>query len=145
MSVNRGEIYWDHFKDATGRDRKVPLLVVSTDNYNTNSLFVTGVRLVQYDNRPCPQHVHVPASAFERTMILGDCVALCETVSSIRQTALSGPIGVLGEAYMAEVENGIRYQLGMGGNTTTGKNEFHTYAASAWMGVQANTGSGEGK
>ena len=127
MAVNRGEVYWDHFKDATGRDRKVPLLVMSENSYNKDAMFVTGVRLVQYDNRPCPQHVHIPSSAFTKTMVIGDCVALCETLSSIRQTSLSGPIAEITEEYMAVVENGVKMQLGMGHRTTEGQNEFHIY------------------
>lgn len=132
MSINRGEVYWDHFKDATGRDRKVPLLVMSAESYNRDAMFVTGVRLVQFDNRPCAQHVHIPASAFQKTMVMGDCVALCETLSSIRQTSLSGPIAIITDEYMAAVENGVRMQLGMDGKTTTGRNEFHTYNAN-WL------------
>lgn len=112
--MKRREVYWDNYRDQFGRDRRVPMLIVSSDAYNEGSLFVTAVRLVHNDARPMPQHINIPADAFTQTAIIGDSVALCETVSSVRKTSLEGPIALLdSNYYMSLVEDGIKVQCGM--------------------------------
>ena len=112
--MKRGEVYWNNYHDAMGRNRRVPVVVLSEDGYNGRCMFVTGVRMVQYDNNPCPQHVHVPGSAFSDTITMTDCVALCETISSIRQTSLQGPIAVVNSAYyMGLIMDGVKNHIGL--------------------------------
>lgn len=156
--MKRGEVYWNLYRDAMGRDRKVPVLIVSNDFWNGTSMYVTGVRLVAYDTKPCPQHVKIPAAAFTETEILADCYALCETVNSVKQTSLAGPIGVLASNYyMNAVCDGIKVQCGMEqnawqqpepvhhpGHVLMGQGEFHTYSQPQnWMGA-ALTGENKG-
>lgn len=112
--MKRGQIYFDRYRDAQGRDRRIPFLIVSEDDYNARSQFVTGVRLSRYDSSPCPQHVFIPRSAFAETDYLGDCYALVETINSIRQTNLEGPIGVLASNYYTKaVEDAIKIHVGI--------------------------------
>lgn len=112
--MKRGEVYWNVYRDAMGRDRKVPMVVLSQDGYNETAQFVTGVRVVQYDSNPCKQHVHIPAEAFENTMVMADSVALCETVTSYRQTGLAGPIAKISDPkYLDAICEGVKYQCGM--------------------------------
>ena len=129
--MKRMEVYWNHYRDSMNNERKVPVLIVSNDAYNANGVFVSAVRVVQSDNRPCKHHVFIPGQAFAPNPIMGDSVALCETVGSFRQATMTGPVTMLTDPEtIRKVEEGIKIQLGMHelARTTLGQNEFHTYA-----------------
>lgn len=112
--MKRGEIYWNLYRDSIGRDRHVPVLVVSDRQYNDRSDYVSAVRLVQFDREKCARHIQIPVDAISENRGLGSCVALTETLSSMRKNSMVGPVGrVDSPYYMEAVMKGIRYQLGM--------------------------------
>ena len=112
--IKRGQVYFNHYHDAMGNEKRLPVLVVSGDEYNGRSQFVTCVRLAKYNSGVCPQHVFIPANAFSETQILSDCYALAETINSTRQTSMEGPIGVLAsDYYMSAVGDAIKFQVGL--------------------------------
>ena len=112
--INRGEIYWNVYMDSLGRERHVPVMIVSDGGYNERSDYVSAVRLVRFDREQCARHIPIPADAISNNRGLQDCVALTETLSSIRKGSLQGPVGfVISPYYIEAVMKGIRYQLGM--------------------------------
>ena len=112
--MKRGEIYFHDYTDSLGRNRTIPVMVISEDKYNSTSGFVTCVRLSRNNNAPCPQHVFVPCDAFEQPGQIADSYVLCETVSSTKQSTLRGPVSYLPEGYhMNKVCEGLKYQMGM--------------------------------
>lgn len=113
--MKRGEIYWSYHKDSLGRERRKPVLVISNDVYNSTTPYVSAIWLSLVDRNPGETHINVPADAFENIGgVMGDCVALCETMSSVKQANLIGPIAVLKSNYwMSEIMHGIKVQLGI--------------------------------
>lgn len=112
--MKRGEIYWNEYKDSMGKERRIPVIVVSPEELNGNTEYVSAVRLVKQDNAPGPTHVEIPADAIEDNRNLMSCVALTETVSSIRKGNMKGPAGkVTSPYYLQEISRGIRIQCGM--------------------------------
>lgn len=112
--MNRGEIYWNEYKDSMGRERRVPVMVVSTKEINEKTDYVSAVRLVKQDIAPRPTHVAIPFEAIEDNRGLISCVALTETISSIRKGNMKGPAGkVTSPYYLQEISRGIRIQCGM--------------------------------
>lgn len=113
--MKRGEIYWSYHKDSLGRERRKPVLVISNDVYNSTTPYVSSIWLSLVDRNPGETHINVPADAFENIGgVMGDCVALCETMSSVKQANLIGPIAVLKSNYwMSEIMHGIKVQLGI--------------------------------
>lgn len=111
--MKRGQVYFNHYRDMTGKEKRFPILVVSRDDYNKDSEFVTGVRLAKYNNAPCPQHVFLPGSAFtDTTVVMGDCYALAEMVSSVRKSSLEGPIAAVGNVILDAIGFAVEYQIG---------------------------------
>ena len=114
--MKRGEIYFSKYRDALGRDRKMPALVISNNEYNKSSEYATIVKLSRRLNGPpMPHHVFIPADAFANTSIpLADCYALIDTVSSVKRANMEGPIGVLASPYyMNMVERALETQIGV--------------------------------
>lgn len=113
--MKRGEIYWSYHKDSLGRERRKPVLVISNDLYNSTTPYVSAIWLSLVDRNPGETHINVPADAFENIGgVMGDCVALCETMSSVKQVDLIGPIAALKSNYwMSEIMHGIKVQLGI--------------------------------
>ena len=112
--MKRGQVYFNHYRDAMGRDKRVPVLILSRDDYNRQGEFVTALRLTRYNNVPCAQHVYIPGSAFsETTQYMGDCYALAETVGSVKKAAMEGPIAELSlQDCMDAVCGAVEYQIG---------------------------------
>ena len=111
--MKRGQVYFNHYHDATGREKRIPVLILSRDDYNHDSDFVTAVRLAKYNNNPCAQHVFIPGSMLtDTTTNIGDCYALAEAVSSIRKSSLEGPIAEAGKAMLDMVCSAVEYQIG---------------------------------
>ena len=108
-------VYMNAFRDALGKERRVPVLVISPNEYNESGMFCTTVRLSRVADRGfAPQHVHIPQGAFLENCMSGDSIALCETVSSTRKSTLIGPIARLVSAYYKkQVQDAIKYQVGI--------------------------------
>lgn len=112
--MKRGEIYWNEYKDSMGKERRIPVMVVSPEEMNEKTEYVSAVRLVKQDNAPGPTHIEIPVDAIEDNHNLMSCVALTETVSSIRKGNMKGPAGkVTSPYYLQEISRGIRIQCGM--------------------------------
>lgn len=114
--MKRGEIYFNKYRDALGRDRKMPALVISNDEYNKSSEYATIVKLSRTLRGPMKaHHVFVPGAAItDLSVPLTDCYALIDTVSSVKRTNMEGPIGVLSSPYyMNAIEKALEMQLGV--------------------------------
>lgn len=113
--MKRGEVYFSHYKDVHGERRRIPVLIISADEYNGEGEFVTAVRLVRkHEGRYKPTHIQIPSSAFsDAEQLNGIYWAICESISSARKSLLEGPIGFLGnDYYMGLVCDGIQLQIG---------------------------------
>ena len=112
--MKRGEIYFNRYVDAAGRHRSIPSLVVSADDYNASSDFVTCVRMVRTVNGVHrPTHIPVPAASIRFSEncpgALEDGVAITEVLSSIRKDNMAGPVGIVADqAVMDEISEAIR-------------------------------------
>lgn len=113
--MKRGQLFFNKYKDTKYQDRRIPVLIVSPDEYNDSSDFVTCVRTVKFVAGPKREtHVFIPRTAFQGIAELCDCYALADTVGSVRKTNLGGPIGVLlDESYMDKVCKAIEMQIGV--------------------------------
>ena len=112
--MKRGEIYFNRYVDAAGRHRSIPSLVVSADDYNASSDFVTCVRMVRTVNGVHrPTHIPVPAASIRFSEncpgALEDGVAITEVISSIRKDNMAGPVGIVADqSVMDEISEAIR-------------------------------------
>ncbi len=95
--MERGGIYYNKYIDSSGKDRKIPVVVLSDKGYNDSSGFATCVRMVRYVNGiPRPSHVSVPKEDMNITdpqISMETGTALAETISSVRIANMFGPIG----------------------------------------------------
>lgn len=135
--MNRGQVYFNHYHDSTGRERRIPVLIVSTNEYNDNADFVTVVRVIRNKHETIKgPNVYIPAAAFTETSILSDCYALAETIGSVRKANMEGPIGVLASNYyMDGIVDAIKQQVGaIPLRPTTDKNEKGIVAGAGPMG-----------
>ena len=115
--MKRGEIYFNKYTDSMGKARKIPVVVVSNDEYNAQSDFATCVRMVKEVNGvQRPTHVPVPKDAMgisDPLVEMSDGVALAETISSVRKANMVGPIGEMkDENLMREITEAIRGHVG---------------------------------
>ena len=114
--MKRFEIYWDIYTDMRGVSRQIPVLVVSNDvtNNDPNSLCVQTLRLTREERWPSPVHALLPRTAFSLNSEIGECVALCDTVSSTKKCDLHGPIGeLISPECRRKIESLIKAYLGM--------------------------------
>ena len=126
--MKRGEIYFNNYTDSTGRARKIPVVVMSEDDYNGKSDFATCVRVVREVNGIArPTHVPVPKEAMKITdpeVALTNGVALAETIGSVRKTNLQGPIGHMeNEELMRKIADAITSHVGAGWDGKPKRNE----------------------
>ena len=88
--MKRGQVYFDHYKDRNGVSRRIPVIIVSNNEYNSTSDFVTVVRVVRRvlgQEKRGPQ-VFIPGAAFTETNILSDGDAVCEAFTTVRKANL---------------------------------------------------------
>lgn len=114
--MKRFEVYWDMYTDRRGASRQIPVMVVSNDftNNDPNSMCVQTLRLTVEERWRSPVHLFIPRVAFDRGSQIGDCVALCDTVSSTKKSDLFGPVGTLtNPEYQKKVESLIKAHMGM--------------------------------
>ena len=117
--MKRGEIYFNRYTDSTGKLRKIPVVVMSKDDYNEKSEFATCVRMVREVNGISrPTHVPVPKDAMKITDALVELTngtALAETIGSVRKTNLVGPVGYMdSEELMRKIADAITKHVGAG-------------------------------
>ena len=114
--MKRFEIYWDMYTDRRGASRQIPVMVVSNDftNNDPNSMCVQTLRLTVEERWRSPVHLFIPRAAFSLNSEIGDCVALCDTVSSTKKTDLYGPISTLtNPECQKKIESLIKAHMGM--------------------------------
>ena len=126
--MKRGEIYFNKYTDSTGKLRKIPVVVMSKDDYNAQSDFATCVRMVREVNGAArPTHVPIPKEAMKITddmVALTNGTALAETIGSVRKTNLVGPVGYMdSEEVMQKVAEAITDHVGAGWEGKTKKKE----------------------
>lgn len=117
--MERGQIYFNKYVDSMGKPRKIPVVVMSNDEYNAQSDFMTCVRMVREVNGISrPTHVPVPKDAMKITdpeVQLTNGVALAETIGSVRKTNLAGPIGRMDNPeLMRKIADAITSHVGAG-------------------------------
>lgn len=112
--MKRGEIYFNRYIDMDGRHRRIPSIVVSGDEYNASSDFVTCVRMVRTVNGiHRPTHIPVPLRSIRFSEncpnALSDGVVIAEGVSSVRKENMVGPVGIVADqSVMDEISEAIR-------------------------------------
>ena len=111
--IRRGQVYYDVYRDKIGRDRRIPVLVMTSDESTSNSNYVQTVRIKRYDTTGRPTIVPVPADGWKDGSQMGACVILAETISTTRVADLYGPVDEIKPEWMAKVEEGIKMQIGM--------------------------------
>ena len=117
--MKRGDIFFNKYVDSMGKVRKIPVVVMSNDEYNAQSDFMTCVRMVREVNGISrPTHVPVPKDAMRVTdpdVALTNGVALAETIGSVRKTNLVGPIGHMeSPELMLKIADAITSHVGAG-------------------------------
>ena len=114
--MKRFEIYWDMYTDRRGASRQIPVMVVSNDvtNNDPNSMCVQTLRLTMEERWRNPVHLPLPREAFSLDSQIGNCVALCDTVSTTKKSDLYGAIGSLtSPEYQRKIESMIKAHMGM--------------------------------
>lgn len=113
--MKRGEIYFVNLNPVRGREQagKRPVLVVSVDAINRLPLVVTVVTGSKASNfqRDFPTNVRVTAV---ESGLPEDTVFLCFQLRSIDASRFtSKPVGSLSNKTMREIEDTLRYCLGL--------------------------------
>lgn len=115
MSVQRGEIYFVNLNPVKGREQagNRPVLVLSIDSINKLPLVVTVVVGTKGENieRDYPTNVRVST---EESGLPLETVFLCFQVRSLDAKRFpSKPAGNVSAETMQEIENAVRYCLGL--------------------------------
>ena len=115
MSIKRGEIYFVNLNPVQGREQagQRPVLVLSVDAINNAPLVVTVVVGTRGERVPrdFPTNVRVTA---EESGLSMETVFLCFQIRSLDPRRFSAePVGKLRGTAMNQVENAIRYCLGL--------------------------------
>lgn len=115
MSIQRGQIYFVDLNPVKGREQagQRPVLVISTDQINSLPLVVTVVVGTKGANVRRDYSTSVRASTEESGLPL-ETVFLCFQVRSLDAKRFpKNPAGLLCANKMAEVEEAVRYCLGL--------------------------------
>jgi mRNA interferase MazF len=113
MPIKRGEIYDVDFGSRQGNEQRGvrPGLVVQNDLGNQHSpVTIVAAVTSQFRSRPYP--FHVVFAADESGLELGGTV-LCEQLMTVDQRRLSRHRGRLSAERMAEVDEALKYNLGL--------------------------------
>lgn len=114
--VKRGEIWFNSYTSRDGQEKRVPILVVSPDERNERSQFITAVRLSR-GTYSGVGHVSVPQSAFTNVSSaepMSDSTVYAETVSSVRKDNLKEYVcDLTDEDYMKRITDEIQGQIGV--------------------------------
>ena len=115
MAIGRGEIYFVNLSPVQGHEQAGmrPVLVLSSDSINQLPLVVTVVIGTKGANisRDYPSNVRVPPS---ESGLPAETVFLGFQIRSLDPKRFPGsPSGKLSDAYLAMVEDAVRYCLGL--------------------------------
>jgi mRNA interferase MazF len=115
MAIQRGEIYFVNLNPVRGREQAGmrPVIVVSADAINQLPLVVTVVVGTSGSNltRDYPTNVRVPPA---ESALPTETVFLCFQVRSLDPARFPPmPAGRLSTAFLANVEDALRYCLGL--------------------------------
>jgi mRNA interferase MazF len=115
MPIQRGEIYYVNLSPVQGREQAGtrPVLVLSIDAINQLPLVVTVVVGTKGTNvaRDYPTNVRVPSAESGLPM---ETVFMCFQIRSLDPGRfLDPPAGRISDAYLAKVEDAVRYCLGL--------------------------------
>lgn len=113
--MQRGEIYFVDLSPVIGREQagRRPVLVLSIDTINRAPLVVTVVPGTDGANVPrdYPTNVRIPAAVSGLTI---ETVFLCFQVRALDHSRFpSHPAGRLSQSHLQNVEDVIRYCLGL--------------------------------
>jgi mRNA interferase MazF len=113
--IHRGEIYFVDLNPVKGREQsgQRPVLVISADSINHLPLVVTVVVGTKGENvkRDYPTNVRVPTTGSGLPM---ETVFMCFQIRSLDSSRFpQNPAGKLADASMKQVEEAIRYCLGL--------------------------------
>lgn len=115
MSIQRGQIYFVNLNPVKGREQagRRPVLVISANHINNQPLVVTVVVGTKGANMQRDFSTNVRVSVAESGLPL-ETVFLCFQMRSLDANRFSeSPAGHLSGRKMAEVEEAIRYCLGL--------------------------------
>jgi mRNA interferase MazF len=115
MMVQRGEMYFVNLNPVQGRKQagERPVLILSNDIINRLPLVITTVVGTKGDNIPhdYPTNVRVPTSESGLPM---ETVFLCFQIRSLDPKRFPPtPSGKVSEKVLHEIENAVRYCLGL--------------------------------
>lgn len=115
MSIKRGNIYFVNLNPVQGREQsgQRPVLVVSSNLVNQMPLVVTVVVGTKGANMPIDYATNIHIPAFEGGLPM-ETVFLCFQIRSLDHKRFSeSPIGQLSNARMKQVDDVLRYCLGL--------------------------------
>lgn len=115
MSIQRGEIYFVNLDPSQGREQagKRPVLVISTNEINQLPLVVTVVTGTKGTNIPKDYQNNVRVAASESGLSV-ETVFMCFQIRSLDAKRFPNkPAGQLSDEKMQEVEDAVRYCLGL--------------------------------
>lgn len=111
--ARRGEIHWLQLPEASGSEQagRRPVLVIQNDVGNRTSP-TTIVAAITSQPRRRRYPFHLPFTAHESGLPL-DGTVLCEQIQTIDQGRLGGLTGALDPERMREVDDALRWSLGL--------------------------------
>lgn len=108
----RGEVWLAELDPTRGREQQGarPCLVVSADEINESRAGLVTIIPFTTTRRGIPSHVDVdaPEGGLDRPS-----AAMCEQIRTITKSRLVGSFGRLTEGTMAEVDEKVRFVLGL--------------------------------
>ena len=115
MKIQRSDIYFVNLNPVQGREKagERPVLVLSVDAINRLPLVITVIVGTKGENikRDYPTNVRV---SMEESGLPKETVFLCFQIRSLDFNRFPNqPAGKLSEAKMQEIENAVRYCLGL--------------------------------
>ena len=110
--IRRGEIYYLNFGPARGSEQagRRPALVIQNDIGNEFASTTIVAALTSRRRDAYPFHVHVSA---KESGLSGGSTVLLEQILTVTQERLGRRIGWLSLDRMAEVDEALRYSLGL--------------------------------
>ena len=112
--IRRGGVYWADLGPASGSRpaKRRPVVVVQSDGYNESRLHTT-IAVALTSNTALaslPGNVFVPAKV---SRLPKDSVANLTALVTLNKSELEGPVGVVTDDLVAELESGLRMVLGL--------------------------------
>nr|WP_278248945.1 type II toxin-antitoxin system PemK/MazF family toxin [Streptomonospora litoralis] len=112
--IRRGGIYWVDLGGPVGSrpGKERPVLVVQSEAFNASGLATALVVVLTSNTRlaAMPGNVFVPSVA---GCLPKDSVVNVTAVATVGKDELSGPVGVLPQDIMDDVDRGLRRVLGL--------------------------------